>query len=253
MTDVYWLQQTEADVPAEDDWLSANEAIRLEGMRFVKRRNDWRLGRWTAKLALAARLNMPSDRSSLASIEILSAPSGAPEAVSCPITADVTISLSHRAGAAICAVAPSGVELGCDLEVIEPRSDGFLEDFFTAEERALVARSAGSDRPLLLALLWSAKESALKAIRAGLRLDTRSVIVDLGSFEGAAKDMLDEWRPLQVRQDGGRVFQGWWQQDGSLLRTLVASPAPHPPLLLHVSAVRRGYEATSVAQPLPPR
>ena len=237
MTDVYWLQQTEADVPSEDDWLSANEALRLEGMRVVKRRNDWRLGRWTAKLALAARFNLPSDRPCLASIEILWAPSGAPVPVFPNQSASVTISLSHRGGAAICALALSGVELGCDLEVIEPRSEAFIEDYFTGEEQALVARSPVSYRPLLSALLWSAKESTLKALRAGLRLDTRSVVVELNSFEGATKDMLD-WNPLQVRQESGRVFQGWWQQDGPLLRTLVAFPAPRLPLLLPCPLVR---------------
>jgi hypothetical protein len=37
-------------VPAENDWLSAIEGVCLNSMRFAKRRNDWRLGRWTAKL-----------------------------------------------------------------------------------------------------------------------------------------------------------------------------------------------------------
>ena len=32
---VYWLEQTEADVPAENDWLSANEAVWLSDMRFA--------------------------------------------------------------------------------------------------------------------------------------------------------------------------------------------------------------------------
>ncbi len=40
----------------------------------------------------------------------------------------------------------SGVELGCDLEVIEPRSEAFLSDYFTAEEQALVARAHATDR-----------------------------------------------------------------------------------------------------------
>ena len=42
MIDVYWLEQTEADIPAKNDWLSPNEAVRLNGMRFAKRRADWR-------------------------------------------------------------------------------------------------------------------------------------------------------------------------------------------------------------------
>ena len=83
--DVCWLEQTEADVPAENDWLNASEAARLNAMRFAKRRADWRLGRWTAKRALAVCLNLPFDRRALAGIEIRSAPSGAPEANMTPI------------------------------------------------------------------------------------------------------------------------------------------------------------------------
>jgi hypothetical protein len=43
--DVSWMNQTEADAPAENDWLSASEAVLLNGMRFARRRADWRLGR----------------------------------------------------------------------------------------------------------------------------------------------------------------------------------------------------------------
>jgi hypothetical protein len=55
---VHWLEQTEADVPAENDWLSANEAVCLNSMRFAKRRNDWRLGRGTAKCVLSITLRL---------------------------------------------------------------------------------------------------------------------------------------------------------------------------------------------------
>jgi hypothetical protein len=44
-------------------------------------------------------------------------------------------------------------------------------------KQVMVARASAADQPGLLALLWSGKESALKALRAGLRLDTRCVIV----------------------------------------------------------------------------
>ena len=178
MLNVYWLEQTEADVPIGDDWLSQGEAIRLDGMRIAKRRTDWRLGRWTAKRALAISLNLPSHPQALASIEIHPAPSGAPEAFLADQRAAVTISLSHRSGAAICALAPSGTALGCDLEVIEPRGDSFVTDYFTSDEQALVQRASVTDRPRLLTLLWSSKESALKALGTGLRLDTRCVAVE---------------------------------------------------------------------------
>jgi 4'-phosphopantetheinyl transferase len=66
--DIYWLEQTEADLPAENQWLSAREMLRLARMRFAKRRTDWRLGRWTAKRALAASLNLPTDLLALANM-----------------------------------------------------------------------------------------------------------------------------------------------------------------------------------------
>ena len=78
--DVYWLEQTEADVPSGEDWLSANEVVRLNSMRVAKRRADWRLGRWTAKCALAIYLTLPDHLQSLQEIEMRPAPSGAPEA-----------------------------------------------------------------------------------------------------------------------------------------------------------------------------
>jgi 4'-phosphopantetheinyl transferase len=227
--DVFWLEQSAADVPEHDDWLGANEARVLNGMRFAKRRADWRLGRWTAKRGLAAYLNVPGDAHALSAIEITSEPSGAPQAIFANKPAAVTISLSHRAGRAICAIAPSGAVLGCDLEMIEPRSDAFATDYFTAEEQALVARAPAADRYRLLALLWSAKESALKALRVGLRLDTRCVIVSLACELSREGD--DGWHPLEARYED-RTFHGWWHNQGNFLRTVVGTPAPVEPIPL---------------------
>ena len=61
----HWLQQSEEDVSTCDDWLSGDEAIVLRGLRFAKRRSDWRLGRWTAKCAVAAYLKLPTAPASL--------------------------------------------------------------------------------------------------------------------------------------------------------------------------------------------
>jgi len=234
---VYWLEQTEADVPAENDWLSAMETVCLNSMRFAKRRNDWRLGRWTAKCALSLTLNVPAHVQALKKIEIRPAQSGAPEVFFDNQPAVVTISLSHRSGIAACAVAISEVEIGCDLEIVEPRSDAFVADYFTIEEQALVARASAADRDRILALLWSGKESALKALRAGLRLDTRSVIV----IPCAASFDPDGWNQLRVRHTGGccteaRVFHGLWQRTNNIIRTVVASPPPDPPIPLKIRA-----------------
>ena len=223
--DVYWLEQVEGDVPPNDDWLSASEAACLARMRFAKRRADWRLGRWTAKCAVSEYLGLQRRP---AAVEIRAAPSGAPEVYLDSQAARVTISLSHRAGRAVCAVTHCGAALGCDLELVEPRSSAFAADYFTTREQLLVASAAPDCRDELLTLLWSGKESALKALGEGLRLDTRCVTVSLVG----AEDMpdLDAWRPLQAACESGRIFDGWWRRTGDMVRTMVAAPAPDPPI-----------------------
>ena len=236
MTDVYWLEQAEADVPAGDDWLSEGEAVRLNGMHVPKRRADWRLGRWTAKRALAACLKLPTDAQALRRMEIVPASSGAPEVYLANQPAGVRISLSHRSGTAVCSVAMSEAALGCDLELIEPRSYAFIADYFTTEEQVLVSRTSVSDRPRVIALLWSAKESALKALQTGLRLDTRSVAVSLSdAVRWWDRNSRDTWRPLEVRYAGGQSFAGWWRHTGNFLLTLVAAPPPGSPILLKIA------------------
>lgn len=255
---VYWLEKSVADLPEQDEWLSRNDLAVLNGMRFGKRRADWRLGRWTAKRALAAHLNLPADFQTLAEIEIRPAPSGAPEVFVENEPADVTISLSHSSGFALCTVAASGVALGCDLEIVESRSDEFVADYFTAEEQALIRRAHASDRSQLVTLLWSAKESALKALHEGLRIDTRSVAVKPWAFRlqgesehhaGASavcrfqpSNGSGSWHPLHVRFGAGQIFQGWWQNANEILRTMVAVPSPSQPIPL--------FEAESCLQQL---
>jgi 4'-phosphopantetheinyl transferase len=234
---VYWLEQTQADVPAENDWLSPNEAACLSRLRFPKRRADWRLGRWTAKRALSVYLDVPAHPEVFRKLEIRATTSGAPEVLFDNQPSAVTISLSHSAGTAVCAVATAGVELGCDLEMVEPRSDAFLADYFTVEEQALAARASATDRDRLLALLWSSKESALKALHAGLRLDTRCVVVSPFS---ATYD-LNGWSRVLVRytggdNTGGKVFHGWWRLANNILRTVVATPPPDSPISLAIPA-----------------
>jgi len=238
--ETYWLEQTKADLPAHDNWLSSDEATLLSHVRFAKRRDDWRLGRWAAKCAAAAYLDLPGDARALREIEVRPAPSGAPELFVLNRLAAVTISISHRAGIAVCAIAMGGAALGCDLELIEPRSGSFVADYFTSEEQVLISREPEEDRPRFVTLLWSAKESALKALRNGLRLDTRCVAVTFHNqthhehAAGALKQDsgLNPWQPLQVCYARSEIFYGWWQSMDRLVRTLVSAPPSPPPLYL---------------------
>jgi 4'-phosphopantetheinyl transferase len=223
-----WHSLGEAHVPDDDEWLSPVELTYLARMRFTKRRSEWRVARWTAKQALARTLELDCSPVSLRRVEVRASLEpeirGAPYVVLDGERAEVAVSLTDRAGWAVCLVAPRG-PVGCDMELDEPRSAAFVTDYLTPVEQRLVAEPPVGLGPDAVAnLVWSAKESALKVLRTGLRRDTRSVEVEL--LAGGAED---GWRPLVVtdREDGSR-FPGWWCRFSSFLVT-VASVEEHPP------------------------
>jgi len=220
---IWWRACEAGEVPRGHDWLSERERACLEPMRFVKRRADWRMGRWVAKTALARHLGTRPEV-----VEILAAPDGAPEALAGGAPAGVSLSISHRGGAALCAFGPPGTRVGCDLEVVEPRSDAFLADYLLPSERRAVAR-AGDGREAGAARVWSGKESVLKALRVGLRRDTRSVEVSfpIPSREERAPWLRGEARCLLT----GARFVLWSRIEGGQVLSLAsdrpeAKPAP---------------------------
>jgi 4'-phosphopantetheinyl transferase len=228
--DASWLSQSEADLPAGTGWLGPREADRLAGMRFAKRRNDFLLGRWTAKRAVARCLGLPQTPQGLAAVEVWNrdparADGGAPAAFVHGEPAALEVSISDRAGWAVCTVRPGAVAIGCDLELVEPRSARFVADYFTPAECAAVAAArCAQDRDRLANLFWSAKESALKVLRTGLRRDTRSVEVVLEREPAGGG-----WAALRLRVDAGTELGGWWRQFGPFLVTFAAAERLPPP------------------------
>ena len=228
---VYWLEQVESDVPRTDEWLSQPELARLKSFAVPKRRGDWRLGRWTAKCAVASYLQLPSESAILARVEIRAAISGAPEVFLDDHPLTLPISLSHRAGRSLCAVSGAEIALGCDLELIEPHSAAFINDYFTHTEQQLIAAAPPSSRTRLVAMFWSAKESALKALHEGLRIDTRSLAV---AQEADSADV-NGWSPLRIHGADSQSFDCWWQQSGAFVRTIAAAAPLRCPIQLNMA------------------
>ncbi len=220
-----WLSRTSADLPENDDWLGPSEKAFLARLRFPKRREDWRLGRWTAKIAVCGSL-FPQSLQALSSLEILQSSDGSPEVFIDGLHADCSISLSHSSGAGLCVVAPGSMALGCDLEKIERRDTELISDHFTADEIKRVRDGSSVDGILMINLIWSAKESALKALREGMRRDTRSV--EVTSLD--LPDNEDLWSPMVVScQETGRIFRGWWLVVKGFVQTVVTDPPCGPP------------------------
>ena len=227
---VEWLLQTAAGQPAlrqgvaPAGLLGPDERALFDALRTDKGRHDWLLGRWTAKRlvqAVAQRAGrvVPLDR-----IAIGNRASGEPTATlrDDPRTA-LTLSLSHSHGFALCAVLPAADRpLGIDLERVTPRPAGFLADYATPAEQALVAGTPAERRDLHVTAIWSAKEAVLKALHKGLSVDTRAVscLIDLAGREPF------EWQPFAVKLDPERLPQapaalrGWWRVAGPFVMTL---------------------------------
>jgi 4'-phosphopantetheinyl transferase len=222
MRSIYWLTGKSPDLPENDGWLSPSERIRIAELRIPKRRNDWELGRWTAKRAIAALLkgSAPPD----SQIEIRAASDGAPEAFLENAPAGFSISISHSHSRSLCAIGPFPLSVGCDLEWIEPRESEFLKSFFTPEELSAVKERPAGDRPLACNLIWSAKESILKVLRQGLRRDTRSVRVQV-DFQTR-----DEWNAWTGNcLESSRIFHGWWRTcDGFVFTMAAEQPSSYP-------------------------
>ncbi len=208
---VRWLTCDRADLPDGLDWLAPDERARLDRLRFTARRDDFLLGRWTAKRLIAA----VRPGTGLAAIAIRAAADGAPEAFLDGAPLPITVSLSHRAGRALAAVGTGA--LGADLECIEPRSALLVADFFTAAEAADVAAGPPAGRDRAIALIWSAKESALKARRTGLREDPRRMRVEAAEITAPPDGT---WRALRIAADGSPDLTGWWREDAGYVLTV---------------------------------
>jgi 4'-phosphopantetheinyl transferase len=219
-----WLLRGADEVPAGDGWLSVREREVQAALVRERRRADWRLGRWAAKCAVAALLGRDPDE-----VEVLAAADGAPAAHLGDAPAPVSLSLSHRGGLALAVAGPTEPVLGCDLEVLEPRSGAFVREWLSPRERALVEAARDPDEAMLLAnLAWTGKEAAAKVRREGLRLDVRrAVVVPLAAVAGG-------WRALAVRAPGGPPVRGWWRTQAGFVMTVAAAgalPAPVPAAL----------------------
>ena len=223
-----WLALGEEALPPKEHWLTPGEAAILARLRYTKRRTEFLLRRLVTKHAVASVTGRSTDPATLAGIEVRNAPSGAPYVCVDGVPIEVGVSISDRAGWAICVTSPmEPLAVGCDLELVEPRSPGFVDDFLTTTEQRLVGLCvAGEERDAVVNLIWSAKESALKVLGTGLRRDTQTLQVTPDGPDG------DGWGALTVRAVEGTVFPGWWRREGRFLVTIATRVAAPPPAAL---------------------
>ncbi len=239
------MARGENELPAGTSWLTPREAARAAGMRFTKRRREYTLRRFAGKRAVAAAVGLPTEPAQLSRVEVANRPGGAPYVLVDAAPLGLDISLTDRAGWAVCVVGADLSRVGCDLEIVEPRSRGFVADFLTPAEQGYVA--AAPDFDAAANLVWCAKESALKVLRTGLRRDTRSVEVRIDRAHP-----LTGWGAMEVRGVEGTVMPGWWRREGTFLLTIASDrPFPEPAVLAGSADLRTAEPVHSwVGQPV---
>jgi 4'-phosphopantetheinyl transferase len=230
---IFWLLDEKMPVWDQDPpaFLNPTEASILAGKRFPKRREEWLHGRWAAK-RLLQKQHPSCGKLPLSEIVIANEPGGAPFATRSDGThLPGCLSITHSGPLAACALAlDPHLRVGIDLEKIEARPSGFFESYFTLAENDYVRRCPPETLPEAVTLVWSAKESVLKALRTGLALDTRQVEIKLVD-ENASP--LNGWRRFSsassenpAPSSGPWVWAGWWQVYREYILTLAAgSPA----------------------------
>ncbi len=215
---VFWLRQTSSELPNSLVWLHPLELETFSAFKFPKKQNDWLLGRWTAKKAVISFLKESHPTLQNSDFAIIRAKDGAPE-IHCeaePLPA--FLSLSHSHGKAFCIVAKPGFRMGCDLEKIEKRSPLFVRDYFTASEQELLSAVDSERQPLLTNLIWSAKESTMKALRTGLRINPLRIEVQISPPLDK-----EEWQELRtVYSDNTINFRGYWQSGSGYVYTVLS-------------------------------
>jgi len=165
-----------------DTWLSPREKERLTALRFQKRRNEWLHGRWVAK-QLLKRVCPSFQALPLSDMVIDNLLDGSPIFMTQDQEVSGDLSISHREGWACVAFSSSGnFHIGIDVEKVEKRELAFYTDYFSDREIE-GERLFPLSREAYFTLLWSAKESVVKALKTGLRIDVQKIEVFPQKFE----------------------------------------------------------------------
>ena len=104
-----WLALGEDALPHGQQWLTPGEAAVLSGLRYTKRRTEYLLRRLVTKQAVASVIGEAMDPALLARIEVRNAPSGAPYVIVDGVPLELGVSISDRAGWAVCVTSPTGL------------------------------------------------------------------------------------------------------------------------------------------------
>ena len=214
---IFWKYQHMQEIPEDLSWLSESELEQYQKFRFPKRQKDWLSGRFVGK-SLIKSVFFEANSSPLNHLSIQNEPEGAPFIQFNQNRLHGSLTLTHRnsyAAAAWCE--GEDVSIGIDLEEIEYKSTGFIMDYFSEDEAKELLTLPKANRDLAASLFWSGKEAILKALKTGLRIDTRKMIFEIPEIQ-----LKESWSKLTILESPGGAdnFQLFWKCHGGLIISL---------------------------------
>jgi len=154
--------------------LHYSESIKFNSFQSPKRKGDFLLGRYCAKMALVALEKHLTFQDIHIDVGVFNQP-----IIKIP-KSHYQVSISHTQSSAIALVFPEEQPMGIDLEILSVESKAVLINQFTNHEIALVRMHRDYIEDIVT-LLWTAKESLSKILKTGLTLALN--LLEVKTFE----------------------------------------------------------------------
>ena len=150
------------------DWLDGAERSRRRRFLYPRPRREFTLCRAALRSLLCARLGCRN-----ADLSFGASKFGKPFARVGGVAASVAFNVSHSGRHGLIALAREG-RIGVDVEdrAAKRDLDGYIRLLFAPGERDALEAASGSRKVVLFYSLWTMKEALVKAVGAGLSMDT---------------------------------------------------------------------------------
>ncbi|MFP4229169.1 MAG: 4'-phosphopantetheinyl transferase family protein, partial [Salinivenus sp.] len=170
----------ETSIPRWRDWLSEEERGRLMSFGSDQRKEAFLAGRAVARRLLGAKMDVAP-----AKVPLRRAEDGAVDVVG----TDWHVSIAHSGPRALAAAARHNV--GGDVERIVPRDPEVARFLLRPDERDLLD-TLPYDRNRALLLVWTLKESVLKARRTGFRTSPKGLRLTVNAAAETATAIVEQ-------------------------------------------------------------
>ncbi|HWI60598.1 MAG TPA: 4'-phosphopantetheinyl transferase superfamily protein [Symbiobacteriaceae bacterium] len=174
--------------------LSPDERTRADRYKFEQDRRRFIAARASMRAILGARLGLAPER-----VPFRYGPHGKPALAECRAGEPLHFNLSDSGDWAVLGLTHAG-EIGVDIEALRPIPEiaSIAERFFSPAEEAWLRSLPLHEQPWAFHRIWTCKEAYLKALGAGLSLDTRSFTFDFAVKPAHLMDVADAWTLIEM-------------------------------------------------------